>query len=98
MLADKAYSSRAIRAHLRRRAIRAVIPQPVDQIAKRKRRGRAGGRPPAFDRDAYKQRNTVERCINKLKQWRGLATRYDKTATVYRAALHLAAILIWTAR
>ncbi|CAM5656693.1 hypothetical protein SAVIM40S_03157 [Streptomyces avidinii] len=48
-------------------------------------------RPPAFDREAYKQRNTVERCINKLKQWRGPATRYDKTATIYLAGLHLAA-------
>ncbi|MEU6672219.1 IS5/IS1182 family transposase, partial [Streptomyces sp. NPDC046727] len=37
-------------------------------------------------------------CINKLKQWRGLATRYDKTATIYLAGLHLAAILIWSAR
>lgn len=67
VLADKAYSSRAIRRHLRRRGIRAVIPQPADQAANRKRRGRLGGRPPAFDREAYKQRNTVERCINKLK-------------------------------
>jgi transposase len=98
VLADKAYSSRAIRSHLRRRGIRAVIPQPADQAANRKRRGSHGGRPPAFDRQAYKQRNTVERCINKLKQWRGLATRYDKTATSYLAALHLAAILIWSAR
>ncbi|WP_443031777.1 IS5 family transposase [Streptomyces sp. 3211] len=98
VLADKAYSSRAIREHLRKRKIRAVIPQPADQIANRKRLGNKGGRPPAFDKAAYKQRNTVERCINKLKQWRGLATRYDKTATVYRAALHLAAIHIWTAR
>lgn len=98
VLADKAYSSRAIRALLRRRGIRAVIPQPIDQVAKRKRRGRSSGRPPTFDREAYKRRNTVERCINKLKQWRGLATRYDKTATIYLAGLHLAAIFIWSAR
>ncbi|MFE2275598.1 IS5 family transposase [Streptomyces lavendulae] len=98
VLADKAYSSRAIREHLRRRGIRAVIPQPADQVVNRKRRGRQGGRPPAFDRTAYKQRNTVERCINKLKQCRGLATRYDKTITIYLAGLHLAAILIWAAR
>ncbi|WP_399441020.1 IS5 family transposase [Streptomyces sp. WAC08241] len=98
VLADKACSSRAIREHLRKRRIRAVIPQPADQIANRKRLGGKGGRPPVFDKTAYKQRNTVERCINKLKQWRGLATRYDKTATVYRAALHLAAIHIWAAR
>ncbi|MFI9155402.1 IS5 family transposase [Streptomyces sp. NPDC053367] len=98
VLADKAYSSRAIRAHLRPRGIRAVIPQPSDQIAKRKRKGGVGGRSPACDREAYKRRNTVERCINKLKQWRGLATRYDKTATIYLAGLHLAAIFIWSAR
>ncbi|MFD9261043.1 IS5 family transposase [Streptomyces sp. NPDC059538] len=96
VLADRAYSSRAIRAHLRRRGIRAVIPQPSDQIGHRQRRGRHGGRPPGFDREAYKPRNTVERCINRLKQWRGLATRTDKLAIAYQAALHLAGILIWT--
>ncbi|MFI1146611.1 IS5 family transposase [Streptomyces sp. NPDC020780] len=98
VLADKAYSSRATREHLRRRGIRAIIPQPSDQIANRKRRGRHGGRPPGFDKASYRQRNTVERCINKLKQWRGLATRYDKTATIYQAGLHLAGILLWAAR
>lgn len=55
-------------------------------------------RPPGFDSEAYKQRNTVERCINHLKQWRGLATRTDKLAIAYQAALHLAGILIWTRR
>ncbi|KOT98613.1 hypothetical protein ADK86_15985, partial [Streptomyces sp. NRRL F-5755] len=72
--------------------------QPADQAANRKRLGSRGGRPPAFDREAYKQRNTAEHCINKLKQWRGLATRYDKTATIYLTGLHLAAIFIWSAR
>ncbi|WP_406052699.1 IS5 family transposase [Streptomyces virginiae] len=98
VLADRAYSSRAIRNHLRRRGIRAVIPQPADQIGHRLRRGRAGGRPPAFDAEAYKQRNAVERCINRLKQWRGLAMRTDKLAIAYQAALHLASILIWARR
>ncbi|MFD0332300.1 IS5 family transposase [Streptomyces erythrogriseus] len=96
VLADRAYSSRAIRNHLRRRGIRAVIPQPSDQVGHRLRRGRGGGRPPAFDAETYKQRNAVERCINRLKQWRGLAMRTDKLAIAYQAALHLAAILIWT--
>ncbi|WP_406129313.1 IS5 family transposase [Streptomyces canus] len=98
VLADRAYSSRAIRGHLRRRGIRAVIPQPADQIGHRLRRGPAGGRPPGFDAEAYKQRNAVERCIDRLKQWRGLAMRTDKLAIAYRAALHLAAILIWARR
>ncbi|MGI3197909.1 IS5 family transposase [Streptomyces umbrinus] len=98
VLADRAYSSRAIRTHLRRRGIRAVIPQPSDQVGHRLRRGRLGGRPPGFDSEAYKQRNTVERCINRLKQWRGLATRTDKLAIAYQAALHLAGILIWSRR
>ena len=96
VLADRAYSSRAIREHLRRRGIRAVIPQPSDQVGHRLRRGRAGGRPPGFDTEAYKQRNAVERCINRLKQWRGLAMRTDKLAIAYQAALHFAAILMWT--
>jgi transposase len=78
--------------------MRAVIPEPADQIANRKRKGRNSGRPPGFDRDAYKRRNTVERCINRLRQWRGLATRYEKTATVFRAALHIAGIFLRSAR
>ncbi len=96
VLADKAYSSRAIRGWLRQHGIRATIPQPSDQHAHRLRRGRHGGRPPAFDPQAYRQRNVAERCINRLKQWRGLAMRTDKLAVHYHAALTLAAILLWT--
>lgn len=98
VLADKAYSFRAIREHLRKRGIRAVIPVPADQRRHRLRRGSRGGRPPAFDRETYKQRNTVERCINRLKQWRGIATRCEKTATIYLAGLHVAGIFLWSAR
>ncbi|GAA3388668.1 hypothetical protein GCM10017752_09990 [Streptomyces roseoviridis] len=98
VLADNAYLSRAIREHLRKRGVRAVIPIPADQRGHRLRRGSRGGRPPAFDREAYKQRNTVERCINRLKQWRGIATRYEKTATIYLAGLHIAGIFLWSAR
>jgi len=93
--ADKAYSSRAIRGRLRRRNITAVIPEPSDQIAHRRRRGSYGGRPPAFDAEDYKGRNVIERGFNNLKQWRGLATRYDKLAVVYRGAAVLRAITIW---
>ena len=96
VLADKAYSSRAIRGWLRRRGIAATIPQPEDQKSHRRRRGQRGGRPPAFDPQAYRQRNVAERCINRLKQWRGLAMRTDKPAVHYQAALTLAAILLWT--
>jgi putative transposase len=92
---DKAYSSRATRAQLRRRRIVAVIPEPSDQVAHRKRRGSRGGRPPAFDAEDYKRRNVIERNFNVIKQWRGLATRYDKLAIVYRAAAVLRAITIW---
>ncbi len=92
---DKAYSSRANRAYLRRRGIRAVIPEKKDQAANRKNRGGRGGRPVAHDADLYKDRNTVERMINKLKAWRGIATRYDKTPESYDAGLHLRASMIW---
>ncbi|GGQ54792.1 hypothetical protein Saso_24550 [Streptomyces asoensis] len=86
------------RRHLRKRGIRAVIPVPADQQGHRLRRGSRGGRPPAFDRDACKQRRTVEGCIDRLKQWRGIATRYEKTATIYLAGLHIAGIFLWSAR
>ena len=93
MLADKAYSSRAIRAHLRARGITRVIPEPDDQRAHRPRRGSAGGRPVSYDETAYRGRNVIERAFNGFKHWRGLATRYDKHALVYRGGLVLAAAL-----
>lgn len=98
VIADKAYSSRAIRTALRSRGIKAVIPQPADQIQHRQRRGSAGGRPPAFDAHTYKGRNVIERSFNDHKQWRGLATRYDKLAVTYRGGAVLAAILSWLRR
>lgn len=93
--ADKAYSSRTNRELLRRRGIGAVIAQPDDQVGHRKRRGARGGRPPSFDTEDYKNRNTVERGFNVFKQWRGLATRYDKLAVTYRGGAVLRAITIW---
>lgn len=84
--ADKAHSARAHRTVLRTRGIGAVIPEPSDQIRNRNRnrnrnrRGSAGGRPPTFDPVDYRGRNVVERAFAHLKQWRGLATRYDKHA------------------
>ncbi|MER7747700.1 IS5 family transposase [Streptomyces bacillaris] len=95
LLGDKAYSSKQTRAVLSARGIRAVIPERADQQANRKRKGRSGGRPRTLDSDTYKRRNVVERSFSLLKQWRGLATRYDKLAIVYRAAAVLAAVISW---
>ncbi|WP_345475945.1 IS5 family transposase, partial [Actinoallomurus oryzae] len=80
VIADKGYSSRAIRAYLRCRRIAATIPERRDQQAGRLRRGSQGGRPPVFDPQIYRRRNVVERCFGRLKQYRAIATRYDKTA------------------
>jgi putative transposase len=92
---DKAYSSKAIRACLRARGITAVIPEPKDQLGHRKNRGSRGGRPVNFNATDYKNRNVVERAFNKLKNWRGLATRYDKYAITYRGSVVLASIVLW---
>ncbi len=95
LLADKAYSARAHREMLAARGITTVIPQPSDQVRNRVARGSAGGRPPNFDATRYRDRNVVERSYALMKQWRGLATRYDKHATNYRAAAVLHAVITW---
>ena len=94
LLGDKAYSSRGTRAMLRARGITAVIAEPADQAGHRKRRGSKGGRPPAFDPVRYKDRNVVERSYQAIKQWRALATRYDKLAITYRAGLLIRAVVL----
>ena len=95
VLGDKAYSGRRNRTLLRSKRITAVIPQRADEIGHRQRRGSAGGRPPAFDKVTYKNRNVVERSFNDHKQWRGIATRYDKHAAIYRGGVVLRAITLW---
>ncbi len=95
MAADKAYSSRGNRGYLRRRRIRAVIPEKADQAANRKKRGSHGGRPVSHDPDLYKERNTAERSINRIKEWPGLAFRFDKTPESYLAGLHLRGAILW---
>jgi transposase len=80
---DKGYSSKKIRRYLRRRGIGVVIARQ-----KRERRVR-------FDKAAYRKRNVVERLVNRLKQFRRVATRYEKRAVNYLAMLTLAAITLW---
>ncbi|UOX90403.1 transposase [Amycolatopsis sp. FBCC-B4732] len=94
MLADKAYTHPSTRQALRSRRIKATLPERADQIARRKAKSSAGGRPPAFDSGLYKLRNVVERCFNRLKQFRGLATRYAKRAAYHRAEIVLACIIL----
>ena len=95
LLADKAYSSRGHRSLLRERGVKAVIPERADQRNNRLRRGSAGGRPVSYDVELYKNRNVVERCYESLKQWRGLATRYDKLAVIFRGGAILRSIVLW---
>ncbi len=85
VVGDKGYSGKKIREYLRKRGIGAVI-------ARQKNEKRKKGR---FDKEAYRKRNVVERAINRLKQFRRVATRYEKRAANYRAMLVIAAIVLW---
>lgn len=84
VVGDKGYSGEKIRTYLRRRGIGAVIAHQKNE----KRRGR-------FDKEAYRERNVVERLINRLKQFRRVATRYEKRSVNYQAMLTIAAIVLW---
>jgi hypothetical protein len=81
VLADKGSTYRRCRRALRRRKLRHVIPQRRDQRKQRRARGSEGGRPPGFDRAAYRRR--------------GIATRYEKRALNYRAMVVIGALRLW---
>ena len=95
VLADKAYSHPSTRTALRSRGIAFTSPERIDQIDRRRAKGSRGGRPPAFDQELYADRNVVERCFNRLKQFRALATRYAKRVAYYRSEIVIAAIVLW---
>jgi transposase len=82
---DKGYTGRKIRGYLRRRGIGTVIPR----LRNEPRRG------VRFDRAAYRQRERIERLINRFKQFRAVATRYDKLAVRFHATVTLVAIRLW---
>jgi transposase len=84
VVGDKGYSSKRIRQYARRRGMRITIPRKENE-----------GRQGPFDRCIYRQRNRVERLVNRLKQFRRLATRYEKRAENYRALWLIAATLLW---
>lgn len=80
---------------LRRRGIAVTIPERRDQADNRRRRAALGGRPPTFDRVLYRDRNVAERCFARLKQFRAIATRFDKLVDRYRAGVALASLILW---
>ena len=92
LIADRGYSYRRCRRLLRARGIPHTIPERRDQ---QERRAQRPVRALSLDAERYKRRNVAERCVNRLKQWRGIATRYEKRAVNYRAVVVIAAILRW---
>ena len=94
LIADRGNSYPSCRLLLRRRGIAHTIPE--QRYQRERRQGRLG-RPPAFDGVTYRRRNVVERCVNGLKRWRAVATRYEKRAANYRAMVVIVALMIWLA-
>ena len=88
LMGDRGYSYPAVRRLLARRHIRAVIPRRRDQ---RPEDGRHG----PLDRETYRSRNRIDRLVNRLKQFRRVATRYEKRAAHFLARLTLGAALLW---
>ena len=91
LIADRGYSFEGCRKLLRKRGISHTIPE---RKAQRERRPGGPGRRPGFDREAYRRRNVGERCVGRLKQWRSVATRYEKRAVNYRAMVVIASLMV----
>lgn len=91
VLADKAYTGHALRNALKNKGIKTVIPRKSNE------KMASDGRSP-LDRDAYRNRNVVERCFGRLKEYRRIATRYDKTARNYPAMVKLGCIRLFYKR
>lgn len=94
---DKGYSYPKCRRALRRRGIRHVIPERKEQREQRQARGALGGRAPRFEKAIDQERSWAERGVNRLKQWRGIATRYEKRAHNYLALVQIASLILWLA-
>lgn len=92
---DRAYGARHYRQQIQARGIRCICPERQDARQNRLRKGRRGGAPPRFDAQAYKGRNVVERAINRLKDFRAVATRYEKRGHNYLAAVTIATMILW---
>jgi transposase len=92
---DRAYGARHYRQQIQDRGMRGVCPERRDAQKNRLRQGPRGGSPPRFDAVAYKGRNVVERAINRLKDFRAVATRYEKRGHNFLAALIVATIMVW---
>ncbi|GGB70917.1 DDE transposase [Deinococcus soli (ex Cha et al. 2016)] len=95
---DRAYGAPKYRRLLRKRGIACVCPEREDAKKWRLKRGVRGGRPPKFDVEAYKGRNVVERAVNRIKDFRAVATRYEKRGRNFLAVVLLVAILIWLSK
>jgi len=91
-MAEEAYASKVDRKLLRDRGIEEVMPEKSDHIANWKRLGAKGGRPPTFDKEAYKRRHIIERRFHTFKDWRGIASRFDKLTPTYRVGVILRAV------
>ncbi|SCK17524.1 Transposase DDE domain-containing protein [Streptomyces sp. AmelKG-D3] len=92
VVADKGYSARKIRAYLRRRGIAAAIPERIDQINGRLRRGESRCR---LDRAACRRGSVVERCFNRLNRNNALATRHDERARYDQTLVTIACLRLW---